>query len=382
SKPTPREKRRELLELLPRRGPLAFQAFCDALENDHVKQKFILDKLLGRAPTQGGATSTVSMQQLETGMGEVAISGASRGTNGDIALDDTDGPIAVRVEPSTERFFNEKTSNSQPLCYTMVKQPRGLAYVVSNVTFDHLSNRGGGDVDFQNITALLTQLGFEVRELCDKTASEIETGIQSFAMEEAHQTADCCVVVMMSHGKPEHIYGRDGQDSSTSPSVNIPTIISMFDNVNCPALRGKPKLFFFQACRGDTADRGTAGPDVPDAGSLLPSNFFENVTGRHEADVSTDQPTATDMLICYPTQLGNVSFRNASNGSWFIQAITKVFMKRAKDSTILSMMTEVNRLVSEQTSSIPGSAFDRGKQASEFINRLRKDLYFFPGITK
>ncbi|CAH1233155.1 CASP2 [Branchiostoma lanceolatum] len=205
---------------------------------------------------------------------------------------------------------------------------------------------------------------------------EIETGIQSFAKEEAHKTANCCVVVMMSHGEPEHIFGRDGQ------RVNIPKIIGMFNNKNCPALREKPKLFFFQACRGKTVDKGTAGQVVPDSGSLLPSNFLRNAIGQDEPDVTFDQPTATDMLIFYPTQLGNVSFRNASCGSWFTQALTKVFMARAKGFTIMSMMGEVNRLVSENTASTTDPAFHGGKQASECIDRLRKELYFFPGITK
>ncbi|CAH1246076.1 Hypp7650 [Branchiostoma lanceolatum] len=106
------------------------------------------------------------------------------------------------------------------MCHT-VKQPRGLACVVSNTTFDAsttLNDRNGGKVDLKNITALFKELGFEVRELYK-------------------------------------------------------------------------------------VDKGTADPAVPDSGSLLPSDLFQNAIGQDEADVEFDQPNTTDMLICYPTQL-------------------------------------------------------------------------------
>ena len=53
-----------------------------------------------------------------------------------------------------------------------------------------------------------------------------------------------------SHGKDGVVYAADGQ------SINMEYIYEFFNNRNCPLLRGKPKFFIVQACRGDRPDQG------------------------------------------------------------------------------------------------------------------------------
>ena len=48
----------------------------------------------------------------------------------------------------------------------------------------------------------------------------------------------------MSHGCHEAIYGIDGRQ------VLEADIRATFTSQQCPALRGKPKMFIFQSCRG------------------------------------------------------------------------------------------------------------------------------------
>ena len=57
---------------------------------------------------------------------------------------------------------------------------------------------------------------------------------------------ECFVMVVMSRGDGEHIYGVDGY------RINTDSIISMFDCEHCSNLRGKPKIFIFQACNDGT----------------------------------------------------------------------------------------------------------------------------------
>ena len=52
------------------------------------------------------------------------------------------------------------------------------------------------------------------------------------------------VVVLMSHGDRQGIYGTDEQ------IVRLNEIQDKFTGRNCPALVDKPKMFFIQACRG------------------------------------------------------------------------------------------------------------------------------------
>lgn len=54
----------------------------------------------------------------------------------------------------------------------------------------------------------------------------------------------CCLTLfIMAHGNLGHIKVSNGQ-------IDLERIFEVFDNRNCPALRGKPKLFVIQACRG------------------------------------------------------------------------------------------------------------------------------------
>ena len=47
----------------------------------------------------------------------------------------------------------------------------------------------------------------------------------------------------MSHGEEGYLTTREGD------KVLLDEIFSLFNNVNCPNLAGKPKLFFIQSCR-------------------------------------------------------------------------------------------------------------------------------------
>ncbi|XP_030843308.1 caspase-like [Strongylocentrotus purpuratus] len=86
-------------------------------------------------------------------------------------------------------------------------------------------------------------------------------------------------------------------------------------------------------------------------------------------------PSRSDMLIAYATVTEFVSWRDTNRGSWFIQALTEVFLHHAKDEDLLSMMTMVNDKVARAFE----SATDRHKQMPAPVTMLRKKLFFFPG---
>ena len=52
------------------------------------------------------------------------------------------------------------------------------------------------------------------------------------------------------------VYAADGQ------SINMEYIYEFFNNRNCPLLRGKPKFFIVQACRGDRPDQGVDSSEL------------------------------------------------------------------------------------------------------------------------
>ena len=61
-----------------------------------------------------------------------------------------------------------------------------------------------------------------------------------------HRNADCFILIILTHGTQNAIYGSDGK------TVDIKEIKDMFNARNFFCMENKPKLFFFQACRGGT----------------------------------------------------------------------------------------------------------------------------------
>ncbi|KAI8500205.1 luteolysis [Branchiostoma belcheri] len=363
SNPTKERRIGALLNLLPRRGPTAFTAFCAALRK--TEQGFIADQL------QGVVT------EVEKKMEKLTVSVPPEGEVDQadvIPLDNKEGPIPVVVRPCTQEFFQEKTMVTHKP-YKMDAKPRGLALILSNTRFGQASqllDRKGGEIDLQNATHLLEGLGFATFPEEDKSAKDMLLILKNFAAKEEHKTADACIVVLMSHGARGLIYGTDGE------TVKYKDIFDMFNNKKCPSLQGKPKLFFIQACRGDAVDKGT---DAPDFGGKqqMQELLGPKTTGTDQPDSNAPLPTRTDMVFAYATQEGNVSFRNSKYGSWYIQTITNVFMTHAKDKELSSMLRMVNRLVSQKSASCPETPEHHGgKECCEFVDTLRHDFYFFP----
>ena len=59
---------------------------------------------------------------------------------------------------------------------------------------------------------------------------------------------DLLVLVLMGHG--ETVDGQPKYMARDGEMVDIPQVISQFNNKKCPFLKGKPKLVFIQSCRG------------------------------------------------------------------------------------------------------------------------------------
>lgn len=58
-------------------------------------------------------------------------------------------------------------------------------------------------------------------------------------------TSSCIFLLQTSHIQfPGGVYGTDGKP------IPIEKIVNYFNGSSCPSLRGKPKLFFIQACGG------------------------------------------------------------------------------------------------------------------------------------
>ncbi|CAH1240767.1 CASP9 [Branchiostoma lanceolatum] len=202
-----------------------------------------------------------------------------------------------------------------------------------------------------------------------RTMKDIHEKLRDFAQQN-HQNYDCCVVVLLSHGGQGGIFGTD------SGVIRFTEILQKFDGENCPALIGKPKLFFVQACRGDDKDTGVSSPDSGIPGSADTHQSTPDATVAAPQQVFAPAvPNIADTFLAYATLPGFVSWRNSERGSWFVCALVEVFLMYAATKDINQLMTDVNHEVSQRT----GASMSY-RQMPAPVNMLTKNLYFNPGI--
>lgn len=254
--------------------------------------------------------------------------------------------------------------------YSMSEKPRGQCIIINNKKFeDPAKNRDGSEIDVERMEKLFSALYFEVHIGCNLTAAEMKKMLSEAA--EAQSTrSDCLVVIIMSHGSGGRIEGTDGDCLCLTEDV-----YSRFNNQKCAALRGKPKVFFIQACRGQNHDNGSpAASGREDHDCNLPKSPGKSSTCGVSEESLNRMPSWTDILIAYATIQGHVAYRNPEEGSWFISSVYKVFRREAGTMHLQDMM----RLVEEEV--MKRSSPDGSKQtASSTTLGWVKKLYFNSG---
>ncbi|XP_053548755.1 caspase-2 [Bombina bombina] len=350
-----------LLNLLPKRGKRAFEVFCKVLEE--TGQEHLSEQLKEEAQTlrlQG------THRPLQLSVPETSSNGHCWRESCENSIDDGDGPISVPL-CSVDFYLSH-----QKQAYRMCSRPRGLALIISNVSFSSpdLDFRSGGNVDSDSLNQLFSQLGYQVVVHNNLTAQEIVSELKEFSMRREHTKLDSCLVSLLSHGVDGAVYGADGK------LVQLQDVFASLDNAHCPQLQNKPKMFFIQACRGEEADRGVDQRDGREESSS--PDIEQSDAGREEYRVRL--PTQSDMICAYACLRGTVSLRNTKRGSWFVQALTSVFSQHAKDTHVADMLVKVNALIKEREGYAPGTAFHRCKEMSEYSSTLCQNLYLFPGI--
>ncbi|ELW68604.1 Caspase-9, partial [Tupaia chinensis] len=263
------------------------------------------------------------------------------------------------------------------LAYVLDADPCGYCLVINNVNFcpeSGLGSRTGSNVDCEKVQRRFRLLHFMVEVQCDLTAKKMLQALVQLAQRD-HGALDCCVVVILSHGSqvshfqfPGAVYGTDGC------LVSVEKIVNIFNGTSCPSLRGKPKVFFIQACGGEKKDPGfevasTAPEDSASGSNPEPdaAPFQEGPRTFDQPDAVSSLPTPSDIFVSYSTFPGFVSWRNTTSGSWYIETLDGVFEQWAHSEDLQSLLLRVADAVS-----VKGIY----KQMPGCFNFLRKKLFF------
>jgi len=365
-----RERKRDLYMDLQTRGPEAFQNLIASLMvtghldlvqrlEPHTDIRSYYTEQLVPQPRQG--TNLLNLpayvledeNELSPRLQTLALSNVQNVSN--LSTE----PLKVVVKRATARMDVGTSKGVQ--VYPMRSSPRGYFFMINNVQFvnDIMDTRIGAEVDERNLEELFTQFDYIVEKHRDQGLEDMMRKIREFAQRSEHSRYDSCVVAIMSHG-----IARSSKQDSTIISADgqlleIDWVLQQFNNANAGSLAAKPKIFFFQTCRGDAQDFGV-----------------KLTAGRLQTDGSSSVVlrAMSDILIGYSTLPGFASNRDVYLGTWYIEAICEVFMEHACDTDVEDMLKMVDQKLATLMSEV-GS-----RQTSTYENRGFRKLYFNPGL--
>ncbi|XP_036429395.1 caspase-6-like [Colossoma macropomum] len=240
--------------------------------------------------------------------------------------------------------------------YKMDYKQRGTALIFNQERFLwklKLRERHGTAKDKEDLTERFQQLGFHVEPYNDSNKKIMMDKLRK-AAEADHTDADCFVCIFLSHGEDGHVFARDDK-------VDIKEITALFRGDQCKSLVGKPKIFIFQACRGDITDNAVTGMSQDEMSSEV----------EEDAAIVYTLPAGADFLMCYCVAEGFAAFRHTTLGSFYIQDLCETLQEQGSTLEFTELLTLVNLKVSRRTHGIK-------KQMPCFTSMLTRKLYFRP----
>jgi caspase 7 len=254
--------------------------------------------------------------------------------------------------------------------YKMNHEKRGFALVINIRSYDpnpnKLEERIWSVKDVENLKNTFEYLEFDLKLCQNLKKKHIEEEIQKQASLD-HSQSDCFVCVVMSHGNEDKIVASDNEEICFEEIMRPIKL--------CATLSNKPKLFFFQACRGENVIEISPVKSRPDSGvsicneELARDDHTQN--NKKTSNKTTRISAESDLLVYNATLPKHYAYGTELDGTIFIKNVCKVLNEAYKE-------LPNNIPLSKMILNINKSVRDSGIQLADPINHLMADIYFSP----
>ncbi|KAJ8254997.1 hypothetical protein GJAV_G00199740 [Gymnothorax javanicus] len=348
----------------PRQGAFSFGNQPASLE-PHASSQVGSSQDPGTLSSHLSAISPPSLDTPDARMEAMSLSHVNSSGTNDSAFSSVESHSEHFNSSCAEKYLSgaEPSPGTKPAVksYAMKEDgSRGVCLIINNHDFSRTEyrNRNGTEVDEECLTEVFTWLGFETRTERECTEQRMHELLEQLGQED-HSDRDCVVCFLLSHGKKGGVLGVDGG------KLSLRAIMKPFMGVRCPSLRGKPKLFFIQACQGCMEQE-----PVPIESDSLASAMSDITADAMTAAYSI--PNEADFLLAMASVPNFVSFRNTIMGTWFIQSLCQNLVELVpRGYDLLTILTKVNDDVSRKAHPIRCT-----KQMPQPAYSLRKMVVF------
>jgi len=229
----------------------------------------------------------------------------------------------------------------------------GVAFIVSN---DYSANQSGlhelngTHEDAEKMSEAFRNLGYEIVPCRNLKCADLIDFVGKATTWPCRPSYKRLVFVFSGHGNCNgEIYGQEGG------VVKVEKIINQFKPDKHPHLGKMARLFFFDACRGDTDDHGV-----------------ELLTARGGGFLTSDRvPTHGNILVAYSTLPNHKSYEVDTGGLW-TSLLAKAIQTQNDETT--TVLTEVSRQLTEFCKSHP--MFPQKFQTPQYIGQLTDHVNF------
>ena len=284
----------------------------------------------------------------------------------------TNKPIQSQYSPNTYKQFSytpkPEVKNSSQLdldrCYAINKEGvRGLCWIINIY-------RNFSSFDVRDGLRVFENLNYKVIAFDNITAGSFISALKEIRKKIEELNSDSFILIFSSHGDPDNVMFADGRRMPRE------RIILEFLPSYCPCLAGKPKLFFFQNCRGDqTFEVNPTSPD-PNTDSVLHSDAISSENARIAQSIRIGTHLPTDIVRFYASTDGSVAYR-LSTGSIFLQSLYEILQDEGINRESLNeLQSDLVRRVTCYSQATLERNNKTGGQVPEFKSSLVKKFYF------
>ncbi|KAI7794875.1 CASP8 and FADD-like apoptosis regulator a isoform X2 [Triplophysa rosa] len=230
--------------------------------------------------------------------------------------------------------------------YQMNPERKGVCVLIDCVGFD-------GEL----LNQTFKRLGFAVIFHSNLCLKETQKVLEDLARHKHLQGVSSFICCLISRGTDTHLLANDSHCSG----IRLEDLKHIFNPVQCPSLRGKPKLFFTQIYQTTVVqERASMYDECLETDGPL-SCYAENAKGI---------PVSADVLW-YMCITEEKLLECSGHRSVYLQALSSALLRgHERRMHILDVMTEVNNVVYSHNQENPGKTYK-----PQLSHTLRKKLY-------